>query len=343
MSLTFSKRERARQVALRAEVGRYPVSGETAGRLGTKTYDVLLPKWDENLWEPIRTQAVDYFNKRKKPISWHRMRGHVLSSQICCINFLMPFAKRPDALAALLQPVFPESTIVPVAIDEVDVVDREPRFVAFEWAGHGNYLNEAADGSALTRGANSTSLDAMVLLEVDGRREMVLIEWKYTESYGAPLQNKMRTTDGGSISSNEVRLARYEGKLFHPDGPLKADESFTLKDLFWEPFYQFARQQMLAFQFEKPEHRAIEGGAERVSILHLAPRENVAFQKITAQALKGRSGTACECWKSLLERPDRFDSRYIDDLFSAFDAEKFGMSDWAKYIEGRYGWSSEAR
>ena len=105
----------------------------------------------------------------------------------------------------------------------------------------------------------------------------------------------------------------------------------------------FARQQMLAFQFEKPEHRAIEGGAERVSILHLAPRENVAFQKITAQALKGRSGTACECWKSLLERPDRFDSRYIDDLFSAFDAEKFGMSDWAKYIEGRYGWRTAAR
>lgn len=340
-TISYAARERARQLGARAEPGRYPKSGTTAGTLGSRAHDVLLPHWDENLYEPIRASAIAYFGKR---IAWHRMRGHVLSSQICCLNVLMPFATRPAALAALLAPAFPGKTIAPVAIAGEAFADGAPCYVAFEWTGHGNYLGEVPEGARLTRGANSTSLDAMVLLDVDGRREMLLIEWKYTESYGPGLRDTMRVLpDGTEMSSNKVRQERYAEKLFAPHGPLKADAEFTLADLFYEPFYQFARQQMLAFQLEKPAHRDKEGGAERVLVLHLAPRENIAFKRITARKLVDRGETACGVWQSLLESPDRFDSRHIDDLLATFDAQVAGMADWAAYIEARYGWPAKIR
>jgi len=246
---------------------------------------------------------------------------------------------RPDAIAALLAPVFPGKKITALPIDGEGTLDN-PCYLAFEWTGRGNYLNEAVGTAVLQRGANSTSVDAMVLLDIDGQREIVLIEWKYTESYGAPLSDKTRLQDNGTTaSSNSVRLSRYDGKLFGDNGPLKCNDGFGMKDLFWEPFYQFARQQMLAFQLELHG----EEGAKRVSILHLAPAENVAFQRITAPTLKclaqkSNDYTACTYWKSLLTNADRFETRHIEELFAAFPAETFGMGEWAKYIVGRYGW-----
>jgi hypothetical protein len=299
-----------------------------------RSYDVLLPDWTENIYSPVRSATLEYFVSKK--ISWQTMRGHVLSSQICCLNFLMPFATRPDALAALLAPVFPGKVITPMPI-EGEGSPQTPMYLAFEWTGRGNYLGEAPKGAVLQRGANSTSVDAMVLLDVEGTREMLLIEWKYTEKYGAPLRDQPRVRDDGtSTSSNAVRLLRYEGKLFDPAGPLKIDPSLGMADLFWEPFYQFARQQMLALQLEN--HR--EEGAKRVSILHLAPRDNIAFQRITAPKLIKDNETACVRWRSLLAKPDRFDSRYIDDLFAAFEAADHGMQDWASYIAERYRWQT---
>ena len=324
--LSYARTERQRQVALRSENDRYPKSGSKPGLIGARLYDVILPDWTENIYEPIRASSMDYFLRRK--ISWHRMRGHVLSSQICCLNFLMPFATRPKALEALLAPIFPGKAITALPI-EGEGTPECPAYVAFEWTGRGNYLGEAPVGVTLPRGANSTSVDAAVLLEVDGRRELVLIEWKYTESYGAPLNDKVRQRDDGALAfSNEVRMARYADKLFAQNGPLKASEHFGLADLFWKPFYQFARQQMLAFQLENHH----EEGADRVSILHLAPRGNLAFQRITSPALARCDLTACARWKSLLSQPDRFDSWHIEDVLARFPAAEFGLSDWALYI-----------
>jgi hypothetical protein len=80
----------------------------------------------------------------------------------------------------------------------------EPWFVGFEWIGRSNYLSEWAKGaSSATRGANVTSADAVVRFEAAGQIETILIEWKYTEKYGAPIP----------ANGNTTRVRRYSDKI----------------------------------------------------------------------------------------------------------------------------------
>ena len=59
----------------------------------------------------------------------------------------------------------------------------EGGFVAFEWIREENYLGECG---ARTRGANVTSLDALMRVTLeDGMPLFLLFEWKYLEHYGA--------------------------------------------------------------------------------------------------------------------------------------------------------------
>ena len=127
----------------------------------------------------IRAQAIDYF--KAKGIAWHQGHGdkpnnHMCSSQVCCVNFLFPFAQASEeSLVELLHPIYPTiKSIMPM--DDMNLT--------FEWIGKENYLGEKIRG-ARTRGANVTSADAAVMFEhQDGSRQFVLIEWKYTESVG---------------------------------------------------------------------------------------------------------------------------------------------------------------
>ena len=85
----------------------------------------------------IRKAACAYFAENQ--IKWHEGQdampsNHLCSSQVCCVNFLFPFADRPDALATLLRPIFPDiKQVLPVECDQ---------YVAFEWIGQENYLGE---------------------------------------------------------------------------------------------------------------------------------------------------------------------------------------------------------
>jgi hypothetical protein len=319
--ISFAKSERDRQEAFRAKSGSFPESGIEQGLLGGRSYPFMLPasSWNENLFKEIRSQSEDYFRKRN--ISWHRFKAHLLSSQICCLNFLMPFANRGAALAALLSPVIGNGAEM-IAFDTVE--NGAPTYVAFEWVGAEDYLNEGAGAKKIrNRGANCTSTDAAVMFQKNGHTEMLLIEWKYTESYGQPLR-------GGETARTE-RLRRYSSIAFDKDGPLKSGTSLELADLFFEPFYQFFRQQMLAFQMQKVR----EASCDRVRVLHIAPSGNVAFQKITAPKLTGSN--AIDAWHNLLVDQTSFVSRSTESIFARFDVEPFPeLRPWKAYVTGRY-------
>jgi hypothetical protein len=114
-----------------------------------------------------------------------------------------------------------------------------------------------------------------------GSVEFALIDWKYTELYGAP---------DPFDSSNAERMRRYENIAFHPDGPLRADCGIKLVEFFAEPIYQPLRQQMLGAQMEKFQ----ELGAKRVRTVLVAPSGNVALRKLKINAccnLAGIKGT----------------------------------------------------
>lgn len=234
MPHSFERRERMRQADY------FNLSAEHRGKNGHRGSPIMLHPDHRclNLAPAIRAAAVRHFGEE---ISWHTYAHHGLSSQICCLNFLMPLAEEPALLSRLVAGAL--SIAPPEMIALCPGPEGRPWFIDFEWIGKANYLNEAPKTGRRSRGANATSTDAVVRFRHDGREETLLIEWKYTEAYGPPIR-----PDG-----NQTRRARYAGLAFAPHGPVRSDRGLTLDSFFYEPFYQLLRQQMLASRCKRRE------------------------------------------------------------------------------------------
>ena len=130
---------------------------------------------DENLYPSLRGEAGARRFFKERGIKWHRTARsgdavgedgptrNMASSQVVCVNFLLPLAGIPGALAA---------AIGAIDDDVKGIVDirHEGRTspVEFEWIGLGDSLE-----GGTTRGANNTSVDAFVIADTDaGRRRL---------------------------------------------------------------------------------------------------------------------------------------------------------------------------
>jgi len=292
-----------------------------------KSHPICLPRRhaEENLFSEIRVEAQAYFSEFE--IKWHDGQAgmpsnHLCDSQVCCVNFLFPFHDQPDALADLLCPVFPDlAKMLPI---------ENGQYVAFEWIGAKNYLHEKiAHTGKRTRGANFTSADAAVMFEcTDGRRQIVLIEWKYTEAYNSKQSLAI-------AKSGTDRREIYRWLFDRSDCPIDKSVLPTFDALFYEPFYQLMRQQFLAHEMERER----ELGAEVVSVLHIAPAHNIDFRRVTSPALEHLGETATGVWQRLVTAQDRFTSVSTEALFGNLVVKPLPeMQAWADYIRARYGW-----
>jgi hypothetical protein len=123
--------------------------------------------------------------------------------------------------------------------------------------------------------------------------ELVLVEWKYTESY------RPRRPDP---KKDAVRLGRYGKAFADPDGPVRSDV-LSFEHVLDEPFYQLVRQQLLAHELEK----AGAEGAARVRVVHVLPKGNLEYQlSLTRPEHRALGAGASEVWSKLLRRPERF-------------------------------------
>ncbi len=322
----FLESEKPRQAAFKLSSGYFSSSARKEGVYKGKPRPFCLPREcaEENLFEDIRQPALSFF--KENGIKWHDGEkglpsNHLCDSQVCCLNFLFPFANQPEALRDLLRPIFPTvQRMLPV---------EHSQYVTFEWIGLQNYLGEKIRGnSRRTRGANFTSADAAVILEQrDGKRRLVLIEWKYTESYGgSSLRVSKNGTDRTKIYSHLYRKA---------DCPLNKTLVPSFPSLFYEPFYQFMRQQLLAHEMEL----AHELNADISSVLHIAPAHNKDFQKVTSSQLDKLGESAIDVWKKLVGQPERFSSATTEMLFGRLAVtEHPQLSNWWKYVIERYPW-----
>lgn len=323
--LPFLQSEKPKQAAFKIASPSFSPSARADGVYKGHAYPFCLPVEfaAENLYPGIRQSAREYFARHG--IHWHdgqagNPSNHLCDSQVCCTNFLFPFADQPLALAALLGHQFEIGEMLPI---------EDGQYVAFEWIGAQNYLGERVPRNGQrTRGANFTSADAAVLFRrPDGTKQMVLIEWKYTESYSStPLQVAPSGTDRTKI---------YEHLWLAEDCPLDKRRIPSFGSLFYEPFYQFMRQQFLAHEMEK----AHELGVDVVSLLHISPEHNADFKRVTAPDLAGLADSATGVWKKLVKPQDRFAAISTEMLFGWFPAEEFPqMKDWWEYISQRYNW-----
>ncbi|WP_082503792.1 hypothetical protein [Methylobacterium sp. Leaf117] len=307
----FLKRERTRQAAF------FKSHHEQHIGFGGKDYRLQPASRALNLEPSIRKVADAYFARHR--ICWHQHANHALSSQVCCLNFLMPLARSPKALSRLVGRAL---SIAPPTMLPIDSEADEPCYVAFEWIGRADYLNEGGATGARTRGANATSADAIVRFQTDTGIETLLIEWKYTESYGQPV----------GPAGNITRIKRYEKLAFSPDGPLRTDLDITVRDFFWEPFYQLIRQQILARRMQG----ANEDGTTRVRVLHISPCNNLALHRVTSPGLRRFGNDAFAVYKSTLSQPLDFVSWSTRALFATLLGDPGDNIGWADYLIKRY-------
>jgi hypothetical protein len=301
----------------------------TEAILGNTGYRLKATHRSLNLAPYIRDTADAYFGPPRN-IAWHIHANHGLSSQVCCLNFLLPLAMNPRVLAKIVENALNLGPLKMLPVE--DGPDGQPYYVGFEWIGREDYLGEWPADRAPKRGANVTSPDAFVRFEYRGQVQGLLIEWKYTEKYGQPLKP----------SGNCERIRRYKEKTFSPNGPIKPDLGLKIEDFFWEPFYQMMRQQMLAWRMA----RAREDDAERVSVLHISPSANQPLHKVTAPALVHFGKDAFDVFRRLLVQPDNFVSRTVEQVFCPTiwaehtDPE---TAAWTEYLRDRYNFLSVTR
>lgn len=192
------------------------------------------------------------------------------------------------------------------------------------YAADQHYLGEA-EGKVRGRGAHATAADAAVAF-ADGNctRHLLLIEWKYTEEY---------RSHSLSAHLKGKRQARYSDKLFAPDGPVKGDSGLALSDILHEPFYQLARQQMLAWQIEKTSP-----AFDRVRVLHLSREGNRALHEVTSPAFNQFGGAkyddAFAAWQACHADPAWFIERSIERAFAPLAL--YPEADWWPLLVARY-------
>ena len=295
---TFAQTERQRAVAWKMSSPTVPAEAKApapyVGQDGSEsesTYPFCLPaKYAPmSLLPEVRDIALELFAELEIP--WHAGVGdgpsnHLLSSQVQCVNALGQMVNDPDRLVRLFHRV----------VGTAEVLEIEPgRYLTFEYIGDVDYFNEAPDAQRV-RGARCTSVDAAFLHRTtDGLVELVLVEWKYTESY------RPRHIDRGK---DLVRWDRYGAALTADDGPVRAD-LLEFSDLLDEPLYQLMRQQLLAHELEKDRAH----GADRVRVVHVLAPANTAYQQSLRRPTQQAVGsTVSEVWQQLLRHGDRFTS-----------------------------------
>ena len=267
---TFGQRERKRQAAFRKGLTT-PIDP-----IGLRhDYLLALGCEEENLFPTLRGEngALRYFAERN--IKWWQARvsgdasdgkrptRNMASSQIACVNFLLPLIDIPGALTAVLQAIDDDVTGV---VDIEHEGTSSP--VELEWIG----VDHALEGPGVkSRGANSTSVDAFMVAETSSGRHAYLMEWKYVEEY--------RTEDKGQGRQGETRRQRYahlydESPSFNGNVPFDA--------WLFEPFYQILRLRLLADCMVRNH----ELGVSEAKVVVVVPDGNRAYrERVTSPPL----------------------------------------------------------
>jgi hypothetical protein len=274
-----------------------------------KEKDFVLKDPSLNLWDGIREDAKEYF--KQFGIAWWQGNaddptGHLLSSQVSCLNHLYYVRQRKDIATAVLKRLKPD-------IVEALVVDNG--FVEFEYIGEKQYL----EGRAFTRGANCTSVDAVMLGATSGGdRILFLIEWKYTETYG------------GDDRYIPERAKVYDSLITDPGGPFKL--GIKPKAFYFEPFYQMMRQALLGWLFEQNG----ELNCDSCMNIHVIPQGNrELIRNITSPLFRDLGGNLHEAWTKVVKESEKHVQIDPSTLLQGIESITDNKS-WLSYLKRRY-------
>jgi len=307
--LVYQETEKKRATAL--------FKGKCGGKISGKVRDFALKNWTQNFWDDIRDDVISYFEE--KGIKWHRYAklGHLLSSQVCCINYLFPIIHDKKNVLRLAKAVCADF----IDVLPVDTYKDLPVFIQFEAISSKSYLNEGHQ----TPGSNCTSIDALIYAEhKNGSKYLIPIEWKYTEYY----DNKDKSIED---RRGDVRLKRYS-KLITNSRYLKSLPNYRNSVYFFEPFYQLMRQTLWAEQMI--QHKKDENiKADNYIHVHIIPNENEKLLK-REKGYKVSKKPLLETWQDNLKDKEKYVIKTPMDFIKHIDHNKY--SDLLNYLQKRY-------
>ena len=272
MKRTFYYKERNRQVKLFTDGffgdaqngGHWTIFDKAGNKTGVATdLDFILCPRDSsiNLYSKIRQASQEYFSCHD--ISWWRQEedgyfpsGHLVSSQIHCLNHLFALREDKNALLSII------NHATKMEFDEVlpSLIDDES-YLSFEFAYKNDDLIGENDKGA-RRGYMWTSIDAMIVARKGKDKWLIPIEWKYTETY----EKEDKTC--------QKRLGRYE-ELIKKSDQLKMPENGKIPNsiYFQEPSYELMRQTLLC---EQLKHKGLAGNFFHLNVI---PKGNAELRK----------------------------------------------------------------
>ena len=320
MPSKFQATQRAKAVNL-INSGNEVFYGAKAGKMFmTKVRDFVLTDADKNLYQPICSGVINYFKNNK--ISWwggYYPTGHVLSSQIACVNHLFLLRKEKDAVLAILKSVSDDF----VDVLQINTDIYEPAYIQFEAVSDTDHLNEGT----ITRGSNCTSIDALVYaLHKNGEKWLIPIEWKYTEFYN----NQNKAIEGCKENPQKCkgleRRHRYTN-LINNSRILNPQNHFCY---YFEPFYQLMRQTLWAEQMII--HKATERlKADNYLHIHVIPSANA---DLLLKNYKCSGGNMETTWKNHLVDKSKY--VIVDPVKLLNMIDKLKYKSLIDYLQIRY-------
>ena len=271
--------------------GRRPWINQDGKPVGNYAH-CLPPEYADANLLPGSHEAIELF--RELGIPWHcgiddGPGNHLLSRQVQCVNALMPMVARPRAHRPRLRRRRrhrrgARDRAGPLPHVRVHRPDRLLRRRCRQAAGP-----RAPAAPASTRRSSTAPAPA--------RRELALVEWKYTESYRRPASRTRATTRPASSATARTTTS--------PAGPLRSELHRHRVD---------ARRAVLpadapAAARLAPRARPRRGRRRRPGPAR-APAGQRGLPAVARAARAPRSGdTVDEVWATLLRTPDRFRAR----------------------------------
>ncbi len=251
---------------------------------------------------------------------------NLASSQIACVNFLLPLAQIPGALSTFLHCIDDDVQ------DVVSIIDQGGRSsqVEFEWVG----WDKPLEGGPITRGANQTSIDALVVARLPSGHRAYLLEWKYCEEYLHP-------DDKGLGRSGDTRRSRYQHLYRQSESSF--NQTVPLDDFLFEPFYQIMRLRLLA-------DRMVASGVsptlpvDEAKVVVVCPEGNLDYRNVVRATPLGQRflehDTVEDVVRATLVDPASFAVVSQDEIINQLrgDTPGLDLDDWLEYHRVRYGW-----
>lgn len=326
----FQKTEARRQAEFKRGKWSYLEDGVYSKR-PIYHYPHILPKGrlEKNFYPPIYRDVLQYLSDEQ--IELHAEALNLLSSQVCCFNFLFLLRKDLNKAASLLS----------VALPGLQEVLR----VEFEYTGPDSATKWLGEPQGGRRGLNRTSIDVAVWWkDSDSRSRLTFIEWKYTErEFGAC---------GGYLSKGNKERARCRQLKVQSIQPERDCYVATGKDdrtsrHYWNhlaeagialerfgnrsgcpfvgPFYQLMRQYLLATHCRDTFTEAPD-----VDIVVICFRGNHDLLRVP-RYLSHLGGDVVSAWNSMLTATAPLRMVLVEDLLA-----NAASDDWRHYIRERY-------